>query len=1187
MSDALVSIVIPACNPVFFPAALRSALAQTYRNIEVIVCDDSGADLIRQAFDIAVQNTDVSMRYVRTTQRLGFAGNLLRCMTEAKGEFLKFLCDDDLLFTHCIELQQAALTGHGEASLVLGQRHFRDADDFNLPSRFENSPLVSKDTLFKGHDLLALLEIYPANFLGNLSSALFRTADVTTFLPVLTQSAQCFVARLDLALFVCAMSRGNLIVLSQVIAIERLHNARLSFQQSVRNLVATETRWLVEMLAARTAESPPAQGWVSWVLLNDAATEPRVWNERHLNQDLGTRQRALLTKVGTQSESFAQLYEEWLSCRTLTPGQIRLLPDIVALWSSRPKIVPIVVCATDHQAALQMTLDSIGSQHYAPELVIVLSTQCEQPLLDGNVFSLPLQTDVASQLNDLLAQLQNADWIYVLEAGDRLAASALLILADRIVHGPGISCMYSDEGALHYGESAEPVFKPAFNLDLLRSYPYVGRVLAFERISVLACAGFDSNAAGLATLDMLWRLFERTGAQAIGHVAQVLVESQFSFGQWLASPSVVNNSLRVVQAHLQRSGVAHRVESAERQWVNRVEYVHSQQPLVTIVLVVQDQLAVLQRCLESILRNTAYGNFEILLADNGSQDIRIHDWLVGMSQLGSNKLRVMTLAAQPLGQVLNNAIAQANGHYVVVVSPYVVANRSDWLTEMLHHAQRSEVAAVGPLVSNADGSVRDAGLVLGLNNCAGHAFKGEPVHSQGYMARLTVAQDLSALGVDCLLLDREVFSQLGGFDSERYGDEGFALDFCLRAGAQGYLIVWTPFARLLRGEAPGDTFQPFAHAETQSALQQQWLATLARDPAYNPNLTLDGLGFTLDSGLRNGWTPFTNRPLPSILALPINATAVGHYRLIQPFTELEGAGRIVGKICFETPNWIEIERQEPDLIILQGRYTVDSPGEIANFRKYTRARLIYELDDYVLNVPAKNSHVRKRVSNMEEILRQSISQCDRLVVSTEALADALRGMHVDTRVVPNMLAPHLWSGLRSLRRTSRKPRVGWGGGTSHTGDLELIAEVVKRLSNDVDWIFFGMCPDMLRPYIHEFHEVVGMAEYPAKLASLNLDLALAPLEHHVFNDCKSNLRLLEYGACGYPVICSDTLAYRGYLPCTRLVSNTTEQWVEAIRAHLADPDASYRQGDALREAVLRDYMLRADNLRHWEDAWLS
>ncbi|MBR7539164.1 hypothetical protein KC221_23545, partial [Mycobacterium tuberculosis] len=61
-------------------------------------------------------------------------------------------------------------------------------------------------------------------------------------------------------------------------------------------------------------------------------------------------------------------------------------------------------------------------------------------------------------------------------------------------------------------------------------------------------------------------------------------------------------------------------------------------------------------------------------------------------------------------------------------------------------------------------------------------------------------------------------------------------------------------------------------------------------------------------------------------------------------------------------------------------------------------------------------------------------------------------------------------------------------------------------------MFFGMCPDELRPYIHEFHPLVNLADYPAKLASLNLDLALAPLEFHIFNDCKSNLRLLEYGA---------------------------------------------------------------------------
>jgi glycosyltransferase involved in cell wall biosynthesis len=186
-----------------------------------------------------------------------------------------------------------------------------------------------------------------------------------------------------------------------------------------------------------------------------------------------------------------------------------------------------------------------------------------------------------------------------------------------------------------------------------------------------------------------------------------------------------------------------------------------------------------------------------------------------------------------------------------------------------------------------------------------------------------------------------------------------------------------------------------------------------------------------------------------------------------------------------------------------------------------------------------------------------------------------------------MLAPHLWSNLHGKRRVSKKPRVGWGGGTSHHGDLEIIADVVRTLANEVEWVFFGMCPDELRPYIHEFHGTIALDAYPAKLASLNLDLALAPLELHIFNHCKSNLRLLEYGACGYPVVCTDTDAYRGYLPCTRVVSNSTEEWLQAIRMHLADPDASYRMGDQLREAVLRDFMLRGDNLEHWMNGWFA
>jgi hypothetical protein len=434
-----------------------------------------------------------------------------------------------------------------------------------------------------------------------------------------------------------------------------------------------------------------------------------------------------------------------------------------------------------------------------------------------------------------------------------------------------------------------------------------------------------------------------------------------------------------------------------------------------------------------------------------------------------------------------------------------------------------------------------------------------------------------------------VVDQLGGLQSSGMRSTLNETDLCLRVRQAGYLVVWTPWAQLALGSQPAAEQQRQVQLQTEESPEflQRWLPTLAHDPAYNPNLRLSGSFHGLEPGLKKGWSPYSSRFLPSVLAIPVNSTAVGHYRVAQPFTELQADGRIQGCLSYDLPSLIELERQSPDVIVVQCRYSEASIAQVSTLKTYSNARRIYELDDYVISVPTKNGHMRNMPSDMAGMVRLGTSLCDRVVVSTPALADALSGMHHDIRVVPNMLAPHMWNGLRSERGTSTKPRVGWGGGTSHAGDLEIIAEVVRELANEVEWVFFGMCPEALRPYVHEFHPAVGLAAYPAKLASLNLDLALAPLEHHIFNDCKSNLRLLEYGACGYPVICSDTRAYQGYLPCTRVVSNSTAEWLDAIRMHLADPKASYAMGDDLFEVVMRDYMLRGDNLQHWVNGWLA
>lgn len=218
-------------------------------------------------------------------------------------------------------------------------------------------------------------------------------------------------------------------------------------------------------------------------------------------------------------------------------------------------------------------------------------------------------------------------------------------------------------------------------------------------------------------------------------------------------------------------------------------------------------------------------------------------------------------------------------------------------------------------------------------------------------------------------------------------------------------------------------------------------------------------------------------------------------------------------------------------------------------------------------------------------LRQGLRFVDRFVVSTQPLAEAFVGLHEDIRVVENRLPVEWWKGLSSRRRRGRKPRVGWAGGVSHTGDLDLIVDVVRELAGEVEWVFMGMCPDAIRPYVNEFHGGVDIEHYPAALASLDLDLALAPVEQNLFNECKSNLRLLEYGACGFPVICSDLVCYRGNLPVTR-VKNRFRDWVDAIRMHISDLDATAQAGDHLREAVYRDWMLDGENLERWRKAWM-
>ncbi len=1187
----LVSLVIPANNARFFRAALVSALAQNYENLEVIVCDEGRDDEIKAIVDELEPLARCPLYYQRNPQPLGLPRNLLAGLELARGDYVQFLCEDDRLLADCVSSEMRLFLANDDLSLVTTRRNLVDGADFALSQRLENSWFTWGDTVYHGNDLLDFFESNPLNFIGGLSNTLMRAKDLGELLPALVEAG--FHAHIDFALFVCLLRRGNLAVTTQVQCIERIHPDQLRRQAELQAVRSTELQWLRNMFAARPPATETFSGWVRiHVLPVDGSSVPRTWENLFLVHVLRSLQAIQESQVGSDSDTFADLYAKWLGCRQ-DPLVLRRLMRLTEHWGWRPRIAVVVIDEDGDSAARQRTLDSIQRQCYGAASTVLLAAGRLPVALEDHLVSRALQDDWAQQINTLLPEMDGIDWFWLVRAGDRLSEFSLMLLAERAVSLSDIACVYGDEGGLDDDESIEPVFKPDFNLDLQRAYPFTGRVLAFSRAHYLAAGGFAQGYRELAPHDLLWRLVESHGPQVIEHIPEVLVESAFGFAAWVSSPAVVAENPRLLDDHLRRLGVDYRLENEAGGAINHIRYVHASQPLVSLVLSFRDQVAALERCLESVLGRTTYPHYEVLVIDNASEGEDARAWLAALAQMGE-RLRVLTLDEQVSFPVQVNLAAQhARGDYLLLLDPFAVVTEGNWLDELVAHGQRSEVGMVGAELCNAQGLVVNAGGILGLRGAVYSPFVGETVEAGGYMQRLQVAQNYSALGADCLLMRKQLYLELGGLNEGAFSAAFSDVDLGLRMRQAGYLSVWTPRARLVLDRLPGPALAPEKEAERQQVLarqhetfQQAWMPLIARDPSYNPNLALKESAFRLDPGLKDGWLPFLGRSLPHVLALPMNKSAVGHYRVIKPLTELEAAGWVTQQQYFEIPSNVELARSAPDVAILQGRYTEGFIKEIERLKTYSKGFVIYELDDYVIKVPKKNGHLKHTPRDLEGSLRRGIARCDRLVVSTEPLADALSDTHHDIRVLPNMLAEELWVGRRAQRRTSRKPRVGWGGGTSHTGDLEVIAEVIKTLAHEVEWIFFGMCPPALLPYIHEFHAPVGLGAYPAKLSSLNLDLALAPLEFHIFNDCKSNLRLLEYGACGYPVIVTDTAAYRGYLPCTRIKTNSTEEWLEAIRMHLADPEASYRMGDQLHDEVMRNYVLRPEHVQVWYDGWM-
>lgn len=462
---------------------------------------------------------------------------------------------------------------------------------------------------------------------------------------------------------------------------------------------------------------------------------------------------------------------------------------------------------------------------------------------------------ISAASNTALA-MARGDYVALLDHDDELHPQAMEVMADSFKRHPRWRMAYSDEDKIDTeGRRYDPYFKPDWNLDLFHGQNCFSHLGVYERAMVNAVGGFREGLEGSQDWDLALRCTERLQADQIGHVARVLYHwraVQGSTAQGVGEKSYAHVAgLRAVREHFVRTGksAASVMEIDGQLGMFRVRYALPEVlPLVSIIIPTRDRVELVRQCVDSILSRTTYSNYEVIIVDNQSTERTTLDYFAKV--IADARVRVWP-HARPFNysEINNSAVAQCRGELICLLNNDIEVISEGWLEELVSHALRPEVGAVGAMLYYPDGTIQHAGVVTGVHGVAAHPYSGMPRGFPGQMSRARLTQAMSAVTAACLVVRRDVYEEVGGLD-ETLAVAFNDVDFCLRLCEHGYSNIWSPFAELYHHESAtrGRENTPEKHDRFMrevELMKRRWGTRLERDPAYNPNLTLAGEPFSL------------------------------------------------------------------------------------------------------------------------------------------------------------------------------------------------------------------------------------------------------------------------------------------------------------------------------------------------------
>jgi GT2 family glycosyltransferase len=565
----------------------------------------------------------------------------------------------------------------------------------------------------------------------------------------------------------------------------------------------------------------------------------------------GIRKRMPKSPTAPRGDGSASEYQTWFDRHRSRESDLAKFREEGRAFSYRPCVSIITPVFNTPRQWLEECAQSVLDQVYEQWELILIDDNSDDPDLlkflpeltardERIVLTKNERRGGISGASNRGLELANGEWIAFLDHDDLLEPDAIFQHVKWLQTRRDADLIYSDEDKLTEEGLDSPIFKPDWSPDYFLSCNYICHFTLIRAAVLKEVGGFRSEFDGAQDYDLFLRVTERTSR--IDHIPQVLYH-------WRRSPGSTADNIRrkpgsletgrlALEGHLERQAVRGHVTVDWRThayWIKR-DLVEAKP--ISIIIPVRDRVELLARCVESITRETTYAPYEIVIVDNDSRNDETRAYL------STTKHRVLNYSGPFNYSAINNfAVEQTTAPWLLFLNNDTEVIDGDWLTTMAEHIQRPEVGAIGPRLLYPDDTVQHGGIVVGVGGIAEHAFRGFPAEAPGVCRQLQVTRNYSAVTGACLLTRRDVFNKVHGFDEEQLPVTFSDVDLCLKIRRAGYLVVYTPFARLYHHES-GTRRRTVEPRET-GVMQERWAADLAYDPYYNPNLSRERADFSL------------------------------------------------------------------------------------------------------------------------------------------------------------------------------------------------------------------------------------------------------------------------------------------------------------------------------------------------------